>query len=52
MLAGGAVAGAMLWRYLMLEPPREGILGLSVSEPLSQQDRQALDRLLSQRGSR
>lgn len=48
VLAGGAVAGVMLWRLLMLEPPSGRALP-SASEQLSQHDRQALERLLDER---
>ncbi len=46
MLAGGVVAGAMLWHYLMLER------GPGVPERLTQHDRQALERLLHEQTAR
>jgi hypothetical protein len=47
MLGSGMVAGVLLWRSLMLEPPGAG---LRLDAPrLSHQDRQALDRLLANR---
>jgi len=43
MLAGGLTVGLVIWRFLMLEPPSPG---WRQSERLSQQDRDALERLL------
>ena len=48
MLGSGMVAGVLLWRSLMLEPPGAG-LRVDASRQLSHQDRQALDRLLANR---
>ena len=48
MLGSGMVAGVLLWRFLMLEPPGTG-LRLDAPRQLSHQDRQALDRLLANR---
>jgi len=48
MLGSGMVAGVLLWRSLMLEPPGAG-LRLDAPRQLSHQDRQALDRLLANR---
>ena len=50
MLASGVVVGALMWRLLMLEPAP--IARGPGHEQLSQHDRQALDRLLSQHGAR
>jgi len=52
LLAGGAAAGVMLWRLLMLEPAPPGRFRATAPERLSQQDRQALERLLHGRASR
>jgi hypothetical protein len=49
VLAGGVVAGVMLWRLLMLEPPSGRAALPSASEQISQHDRQALERLLDER---
>jgi len=48
LLATGAVAGVVLWRVLMLEPPpaRVGV------ERLTDHDRHALDGLLHERSVR
>jgi hypothetical protein len=46
MLGSGMVAGVLLWRFLMLDPPTTG-LRLQGTEQLSHQDRQALDHLLA-----
>jgi len=48
MLGSGMVAGVLLWRSLMLEPPGAG-LRVDAPRQLSHQDRQALDRLLANR---
>jgi hypothetical protein len=48
MLASGMVVGAVVWRLLMLDPAPIGRFG--GHERLSRQDRQALDRLLSEHG--
>ena len=48
MLGSGMVAGVLLWRSLMLEPPGAG-LRLDAPRQLSHQDRQALGRLLANR---
>lgn len=50
MLAGGAVAGVMLWRLLTLEPAPPAVG--SGSEQLSRHDRQALERVLQDREAR
>jgi len=47
MLGSGMVAGVLLWRFLMLEPPPATGLRLQGAERLSHQDRQALDHLLA-----
>ena len=52
MLGSGMVAGVLLWRFLMDEPPPTAGLRLGASERLSHQDRHALDRLLSERPAR
>jgi len=46
MLGSGMVAGVLLWRFLMLDPPATAVR-LQGSEQLSHQDRQALDHLLA-----
>jgi hypothetical protein len=51
MLAGGAVAGAVLWRFLMLEPP-PGASALVGPEQLSNHDRLTLERLIEGRHTR
>jgi hypothetical protein len=48
MLVSGAAAGAMLWWFLMLEPPARGPAPLGAAERLSRDDRQALQRLFEQ----
>jgi len=48
MLGSGMVAGVLLWRSLMLEPPGAG-LRVDAPRQLSHQDRQALDRQLANR---
>jgi len=48
MLGSGMVAGVLLWRSLMLEPPGAGLRADALRQ-LSHQDRQALDRLLANR---
>jgi uncharacterized membrane protein len=48
MLASGMVAGVVLWRVLMDEPPRATGIGVGASEQLSHQDRRALDHLLTE----
>jgi len=52
MLASGMAAGVLLWRFLMLDPAP--VVGMRASGPeqLTRDDRQALQRLLQQRGSR
>ena len=51
MLASGLAVGALMWRVLMLEQvPNPG--GRTAQEQLSRHDRQALDRLLGDRGAR
>ena len=50
MLASGMAVGALVWRILMLDPAPLGRVG--GREQLSQHDRQALDRLLSEHGMR
>jgi hypothetical protein len=52
MLAGGMAVGALMWRLLMLEPGPSAGLRVSRPEQLSRHDRQALDRLLSEHGTR
>jgi hypothetical protein len=52
MLGSGMVAGVLLWRSLMLEPPPGSALRLSTPAHLSPQDRHALDRLLAERPAR
>jgi hypothetical protein len=49
MLASGAAVGAMLWRFLMLDPAPTTTARSPGSEALSPQDRQALDHVLSGR---
>ena len=49
MLGSGMVAGVLLWRFLMLEPPPGAGLRLDTPRQLSHQDRQALGRLLANR---
>jgi len=49
MLGSGMVAGVLLWRFLMLEPPPGSAFRMQGSEKLSNQDRQALDQLLTGR---
>ena len=49
MLGSGMVAGVLLWRFLMLEPPPGAGLRLGVHQHLSREDRQALGRLLGER---
>ena len=51
MLGSGMVAGVLLWRSLMLEPPGAG-LRLDAPRQLSHQDRHALDRLFAERHAR
>ena len=48
MLGSGMVAGVLLWRLLMLEPPPAAGLRLGAPERLSHQDRHALDHLLAE----
>ena len=50
MLVCGMAVGALMWRLLMLEPVPVG--RVAGHEHLSRQDRQALDRLLSDHGAR
>ena len=45
MLAGGAVVGAAIWRFLMFASPP----GVDPAERLSPQDHQTLDRVLHER---
>jgi hypothetical protein len=45
MLAGGAVAGVLLWRTLMLEPRQPGALEVAAPEGLTAEDRRALERM-------
>ena len=52
MLGCGMVAGVLLWRSLMLEPPPGTGLRFATPERLSHQDRQALGRLLAGRPAR
>jgi hypothetical protein len=52
MLAGGMAVGAVVWRFLMLEPRRPVDARWTPSEQLSRQDRHALDRLLGEQRSR
>jgi hypothetical protein len=52
MLAGGMALGVVVWRFLMLEPPRSTDARWTPSEQLSHQDRQALDHLLGEQRSR
>jgi hypothetical protein len=48
MLGSGVLAGAVLWRLLMLdEGPRPG--GQPAPERLTRQDRQALESVLQER---
>jgi len=49
MLAGGAAAGVLLWRTLMLEPEPPRGLGMVAAEALTPEDRQALHRVLDTR---
>jgi len=49
MLGSGMVAGVLLWRFLMLEPPPGAGLRLGAHPQLSYQERHALDRLLAER---
>ncbi len=49
MLGGGMLAGVLLWRFLMLEPPPGSAFRIQGSEKISNQDRQALDHLLAGR---
>jgi hypothetical protein len=51
MLAGGMGLGVLLWRFLMLEPPPSAGVGWRRSEQLTRHDRDALERLLSERRS-
>jgi xanthosine utilization system XapX-like protein len=51
MLAGGALAGAMLWRLLTFEPAAPGWRAPQ-GEQLSQHDRQVLERLLEEQQPR
>ncbi len=46
MLVSGMAVGLVMWRFLMLEPPRPSIERWPASERLSRQDREALDRIL------
>jgi hypothetical protein len=46
MLVSGALAGAALLHFLMLEPGPVGSIHLGVPESLSAADHQALDHLL------
>jgi len=48
MLGSGMVAGVLLWRFLMLEPPPAAGLRLGAPGQLSHQDRHALDRLFAE----
>jgi hypothetical protein len=52
VLAGGMVAGVMLWRFLMLEPPPGAHGRATDHERLSPHDREALEALLDRRRSR
>lgn len=52
MLVSGMAVGALMWRLLMLEPAPSSGLRVSGHEQLSSHDRQALDRLLGERGTR
>jgi hypothetical protein len=48
MLASGAAAGVLMWRFLMLEP-RPSARGRAAGvERLSHHDRQALERVLGE----
>jgi hypothetical protein len=49
MLGSGMVAGLLLWRFLMLEPPPGAGVRLGAHQQLSHQERHALDRLLGER---
>jgi hypothetical protein len=51
MLASGVAVGAMMWRFLMLEPP-PGRARVSEAERLSRHDQRALERLLHEHASR
>lgn len=46
MLASGMGVGLVMWHFLMLEPPRPAAGRWSAAERLSQQDREALERVL------
>ena len=52
MLGSGMVAGVLLWRFLMEEPPPAAGFRLGAPERLSHQDQHALDRLLAERPAR
>jgi hypothetical protein len=44
--------GVLVWRVLMLDPSPPTGMRVTAPERLSHHDRQALDRLLSERGAR
>jgi hypothetical protein len=46
MLASGAAAGVVIWRFLMLEPEPPATVRSAVPERLSRHDRQGLAQLL------